>query len=312
VSIRTVRQKVETARALTELPRLAAAVYAGAVSPEQLAPAARMAEPSTDGEMARYAAATSPVDLEAQVRRQNAPTAREFDARRARRRLWWRWDDDRTFLTLHGDLPDLQGVAVEQVLEHMIERMRPARGETWDTREHRGADALVDLCVGYADAHAACMPQPLFVVECTPGQPATIAGIPLPDSVVEGLLPDGRVEMVVEDVHGAPVNIGGTRPVLPRRIRSAVLRRDAKCRYPGCERRTRLQVHHLLPVSWGGTDSLSNLAAVCTSHHQRLAPHGERLLVGNPNRTDGLQLIRVDQLAEFIGTERVRAGPETG
>jgi hypothetical protein len=235
-----------------------------------------------------------------------------FGGPRPRRNLRWWWNDEHTFLSLRGDLPDVQGVAVEQVLEHMIEGLRPTKGQQWESRAQRGADALVDLCVNYADFHATEMPQPLFVVQCTPGQPATIAGIPVPDSVVEGLLPDAKVELVVEDVHGAPVSLGRARSVLPKRIRSAVIRRDAKCRYPGCDRRTRLHVHHLVPVSWGGTDSLSNLGTVCIAHHQELAPHGDRLLIGNPNRTDGLKLIRVDQLAEFVGTERVRAGPDTG
>jgi hypothetical protein len=304
VSVQAVREKVETARAIGELPRLAAAAHAGRVSPAQLAPAAKLADPANDDEIARRAADTSPVDLSREARAAKAPTSAEFAARRARRSLRWWWDQDHTVLSLRGDLPDLQGVAVEQVLEHMIERMRPAKGDRWDTRDHRGADALVDLCVNFADAHAEQMPQPLFVAHCTPGQPITIAGISLPDALVEQLLPNARVEAVVDDVHGVPVSQGRPRPVLATRIRRSILRRDGQCRYPGCDRRVRLEVHHLVPVSWGGTDSLSNLAAVCAGHHPQLAPHGEWLLTGNPNRTDGLRLIRVDNSPRSSAAER--------
>jgi len=52
-----------------------------------------------------------------------------------------------------------------------------------------------------------------------------------------------------------------------------------------------LEVHHLVPRSWHGTDDISNLAAVCPAHHRLLIPHGLLALVGNPNLPDGLQLV---------------------
>jgi hypothetical protein len=62
-------------------------------------------------------------------------------------------------------------------------------------------------------------------------------------------------------------------------------------------------VHHRFPKSWGGSDDQSNLASICvgggTDHHADLAPHGPWLLLGNPNRTDGLRLVHRDQLAEL-------------
>jgi hypothetical protein len=36
-----------------------------------------------------------------------------------------------------------------------------------------------------------------------------------------------------------------------------------------------------------------------TDHHADLAPHGHWLLLGNPNRPDGLRLVHHDQLAEL-------------
>jgi hypothetical protein len=62
------------------------------------------------------------------------------------------------------------------------------------------------------------------------------------------------------------------------------------------------------PRSWGGTDDPANLAAVCRSagHHQMLIPTGPWALVGNPNRPDGLRLVRYHDLTD---DEARRHGP---
>ena len=67
-----------------------------------------------------------------------------------------------------------------------------------------------------------------------------------------------------------------------------------------------LQVHHLVPVSWGGSDDLANLAAVCPAHHAQLVPHGEWTLEGNPHQPDGLHLARSTRQMSGAGA---RAGP---
>ena len=99
-----------------------------------------------------------------------------------------------------------------------------------------------------------------------------------------------------------------------------MLLRDGHCRWPGCTHDRGLQIHHLWPRSWGGTDDIANLAAVCagggTDHHPRLAPHGPSLLLGNPNQPDGLRLVHRDHLPHLAelarppaSTHHSRAGP---
>ena len=60
----------------------------------------------------------------------------------------------------------------------------------------------------------------------------------------------------------------------------------------------------------GGTDDISNLAAVCagggTDHHAMLIPHGPWILTGNPNQPDGLRLTHHDD----IDDHDARAGPD--
>jgi hypothetical protein len=74
-----------------------------------------------------------------------------------------------------------------------------------------------------------------------------------------------------------------------------------------------LQIHHLRPRSWGGSDELSNLAAVASVHHPLLISNGPYALVGNRNLPDGLRMVHIDELtpeeAAQVGLPRKRAGP---
>jgi hypothetical protein len=128
--------------------------------------------------------------------------------------------------------------------------------------------------------------------------PAEVAGIPLPDAMVEQLRASARIEPVLVDDDGLPITVGKQSAVLSPKILRAVMLRDGHCRIPGCEINYGLHAHHLRPKSWGGTDDISNLAMACVvaGHHQMLVPHGPWALVGNPNRPDGLELVHLDDL----------------
>jgi hypothetical protein len=84
--------------------------------------------------------------------------------------------------------------------------------------------------------------------------------------------------------------------------------RDGHCRCGTCDLRDGLQVHHLRPRTWGGSDEISNLAAVASVHHPILIPTGPYALVGNPNLPDGLRLKHINDLtadeAEQVGLPR--------
>lgn len=56
------------------------------------------------------------------------------------------------------------------------------------------------------------------------------------------------------------------------KIRKLVLKRDGnKCGNCGTE--TELHVHHIVPISKGGTNNLSNLRTLCKTCHKKLHPH---------------------------------------
>jgi 5-methylcytosine-specific restriction endonuclease McrA len=309
VSERTTREAKETARALEHLPRIADAAHSGRLSGEQLGHVAQLADESTDAEWAERAPQMAPVDLARAVRCQRKPTAADHQARRQARhlRMWWSDPTTKTgMLNLRGQLADLDGALFENTITELVDKMRPAKGQPWDSRAHRAADALVQLCRRAQDPCEGDdptpkrAPKPLLVVEVPLSGPATIARIPLPDAVVEQLRANATIEPVLVDDHSAPLVVGRRFPGLSDKIARAVLLRDGHCRCGTCDIRYGLHIHHLVPRSWGGTDNPSNLAAVCTviGHHQMLIPNGPWALVGNPNQPHGLRLVRYTDLTD--------------
>ena len=311
-SVRSVRETIATARALENLPEIAAVAVAGGLSGEQLTQVVKVADPSDEHRWAAEAPSWSPADLAQQARLKRKPAVEDAAARRAAREFRWWWRPEAGMLSVRGDIPDVDGALVESVFNQMIDRMRPATGAAWETREHRGADALVELCRNYAHVQAQSGPAPHLIVQVPLDGPATVAGIPLPDQVVERLRAEAKIEPVLVDAAGTPIAVGTTEAVLSEKDKRVVKQRDGKCRWPGCDRRVGLEVHLLWPRSWDGSNEKWNLASVCTIHHTQLAPQGPLLLLGNPNNPAGLSLVHRDDLSELavLAATQARAGPE--
>ncbi len=322
VSIREVRQTVATARALEDLPSIAAVAAAGRLSDAQLAQVVRVADASDEHLWAQRAPDWSPADLAQRARELRTPTIEDAQTRRAARELRTWWDPDQGMLRLRGALPDVDGATFEMVVKQIAEGMRPAPGHPWETFERRSADALMRMVEAYRERRTdvtTTVPGAHLVVQVPVSGPATVVGIPLPDQMVETLRASARIEPHLVDEHGDLVAIGRTEAVVSAKVKRAVLLRDGKCRIRGCAVRGPLDVHHLIPRSWGGTDTMVNLAAVCaggSGHHGALVPQGPYILLGNPNQPDGLVLLRVDdlpalaQLATEHAPRSARAGPD--
>ena len=314
-SARRVREKLETARALESLPAVAAAAHAGDLSSEQLGSVVKLADEESDAEWALRAPHTAPVDLARLARTKSKPTIEEWRTRQQAKsvRMWW--NRDRAMLQVRCELPDLMGARFEGVINRLAERMRPAKGQPWARWEQRAADALLELVdVWESTEPPAAAAKPLLVVHVPQEGPAEVAGIPLPDAVVERLRANARLEPVLVDDDGVPVVAGRQTTALSPKIARAVLLRDGHCRIPGCENHHGLQIHHLRPRSWGGRDDISDLAAVCVGggHHQMLIPHGPWALVGNPNRPDGLRLVHLDNLTDADAMQLGLPPPKAG
>ncbi|MDQ1433035.1 MAG: hypothetical protein QOF40_3637, partial [Actinomycetota bacterium] len=170
-SARTVREKVETARALESLPSIAAAAHEGRLSAEQLGAVVRLADEESDAEWAARAPNVTPADLARMARAKVKPTVEEGRARHAARNLWMRWDDDRGMLRGGFALPDVMGAKFEATVTKLTEKMCPPKGQAWERWECRGAAALDRMCDAVEVAERITTPMaaatPLFVVEAS-------------------------------------------------------------------------------------------------------------------------------------------------
>ena len=99
------------------------------------------------------------------------------------------------------------------------------------------------------------------------------------------------------------VDVGYSHRLAPWPLRHAVGLRDGGCAFPGCTAPLEhCDIHHIVPWQDGGPTSLSNLVALCRSHHGLIEPlppvRGEN---GRLERVDQWQ-VRIDGrgLPEFL------------
>ena len=142
-----------------------------------------------------------------------------FAARYEARSLRMWWTPDKGMLHLHGQLPDVLGATFEATIQQLTDQRKPAKGQVWDSFEHRAADALVQLCeqpeVGAETPTMA--PRPGLQVHVPEHGPAEIAGIPIADSRLEQLRANASIEPVLVDDDGTPIAMGNASvPCHPR------------------------------------------------------------------------------------------------
>jgi hypothetical protein len=223
-------------------------------------------------------------------------------------------------LRFGGEAPDVLGAKFEATLNKLVEQMRPPKGQQWEPWSRRAVDALGVMCDAVDAAERIESPMaaspPLLVTEVGMSGPATIAGIPLPDAMVEQLRAMASLEPLLVDDDGLPMAVGRRKSSLSPKIIRAVMLRDRHCQCGNCDLHYGLHAHHIRPRSWGGSDEISNLVAVASVHHPMLIPNGPYAIVGNPNLPDGLRTVHIDDLtpdeAQQVGLPRRRAGPKAG
>jgi hypothetical protein len=105
------------------------------------------------------------------------------------------------------------------------------------------------------------------------GEFETTGDLSLASSQISELLCDSKLQIIVTDGQGHPLDVGATVYRPSRRLRRTVLHRDqGRCRYPGCDR-THGEVHHVIAFAHGET-VLANLVFLCDYHHHVLHKPG--------------------------------------
>ena len=124
--------------------------------------------------------------------------------------------------------------------------------------------------------------------------PAAITehGIPLSRTDFQRCLCDSTITRIITGPTSEPLDVGREERFATRAIRKAVIKRDRRCRFPGCDRLPRwCEIHHVVPWEAGGDTSVDNLVLICRYHHHVLHLPGwnhkldrhNQLFITNPN-----------------------------
>ncbi|MDE0168089.1 MAG: HNH endonuclease signature motif containing protein [bacterium] len=194
---------------------------------------------------------------------------------------------DGSHVQVNGRLGALEADICRQGLDRRGERLVPA-GEALPDAGQRRALALTTLCQDELDRtpHPARTtaerirearrrrrePALMVVANQTLAETsayeqgvAMLAGARVGPDTVDLVQCLGATEVITVAGHNI-VHHGTTTSIRPS-LRRAVLARDDGCTIDGCTSGYRLEVHHIVPRSQGGTHTEDNLTTLCWYHH---------------------------------------------
>jgi hypothetical protein len=223
------------------------------------------------------------------------------DDNRAHERRWFECEKSYGgVFILRGQLDAEGGALVKTAIDQLSHGL--ARDDVREGSQRR-ADALVDMaatqlrCGDHRDVHGQ---RPHLTVtvsadglrkesECARADsaPAELRGVgPIHPATARRIACDAvRTVVTVTPSVAAPLWMPSTPVVplsveratrtIPAHIRTALVLRDAGCRFPGCDRPPGwTDGHHIIHWADGGLTKLDNLVSLCRRHHRRVHEQG--------------------------------------
>jgi hypothetical protein len=292
ISLSAAREKVRTAHALRDLPRISLSFREGRLSYTKVRALTRVAALHDEDALVRYALDATAPQVEERCRQiRNVHPDSVHDARRAweaRSLSAWR-DTARGTLCLRVELPIEVGELVMKAIEQALERAEvvAAVAETSkSTFQGQQADALVAIARTYLEggvtdsAAGSASSADRYQVVVHVDEAALHGGVgraDVPLETVRRLACDTSLVVVTEDERGAPLNVGRKQRVVSTPIRRALWSRDRHCTFPGCQRTRFVQAHHVDHWIDGGETGVDNLVLLCSYHHRLLHEGGYRI-----------------------------------
>jgi hypothetical protein len=310
------REHVRIARALDHMPRTRRALEEGEVSMSAIRVLVAVRDASADAfercesQLVDAARIHSVSDLQRvavfwreAVEREQALDSE--DRLRARRRLHASVSL-LGMVRVDGDLDPGTGESVLTALRAVLDAEARSGAADDRTPAQRRADALGEICrqwLDLAERPAVAGERPHVTVTVDADTLASRRGAgeldhagPVDVDAVRALACDASVMRVVMSGRAEPLDVGRRTPVVPPSMRRAVIVRDRRCRFPGCDRpHTWCDAHHVVHWADGGPTALANLLLLCRRHHRMV--HWGRLLLelsdGRPvfRRHDGSALV---------------------
>jgi Domain of unknown function (DUF222) len=291
------RLLVEAGAALGQLPKLSAALSAGDITLDVLAPLLPVATPANDAELAQEALHWTP--REARECAATIKGTRDREARREIRNRYVRFDDEHC--RLWGQLSKDAYATVKSALVGRARRYdHPSSfDDAYDSFENRCADALTEICTERGKRAGGCggsssggcgggfggtattmvVHTDLALLLQGDGYGyASIQGVgPISAETARRLACNANITISFEHPDGTCIDQRPLRrdPTPAQRIEIA--RRDNGCRMPGCPCRNVTDVHHVVWASRQGPTVTSNLLTLCVAHHSRVHELGWQL-----------------------------------
>lgn len=316
---------VRAGRRLRDLPALAAAYAAGAVTPAHVGVVTGAVTPArvakadehgidlgtTDRILTGAAMTLGPEDTAQAVRRWVAgidPDGTLDDAAGLPRAFRLSSSTaGRTYLS--GHLDPVGAETVHTALEAVMNGHRPAGDRR--TRAERQGDALVELC--RQALHGDTLPDvrgqrphlrvtidwmALCAERGVPGFGQLAFAGPISAETARRIACDAGVSRVLTGPNSLPLDVGREQRTSPAGIRRAVEARDLHCVFTGCTAPPAwCDVHHVDHWAWGGETSCENGALICERHHTAVHEGGFRVArdagtaVWHTYRPDGTEIL---------------------
>jgi 5-methylcytosine-specific restriction endonuclease McrA len=179
---------------------------------------------------------------------------------------------DESWWKLWGGLDGHAGSLVDKVLSEAADQLPAMPDGTHGPRGWQLATALVETLVSDYPPSA----QVSVVVDAahatpTDGEAGVIleSGVRAGRQVLEAILCDSQTEVIARTADGRFMDYGRRQRTAPPALKRAMMAKYGHmCGADGCDSRNRLQVHHLIPWSQGGSTDQDNLIVLCWFHHQ--------------------------------------------
>jgi len=307
------RERVRTARALTELPMIGAAMARGELSFSKVRALTRVATPEEEGELLAFALESTTATLERAVRgwkKRNRTEEGAWERALHESRTLSVFPDEEGMYLIRGKLDPEVGALLMRAIEaagdalYREDRARNAvSGKVAGEREaaQRRADAVGllaerALSAGFggrevedeetaapiSGTRAERYQVVLHVETCTlteteePGRSELEDGTRVSAETSRRLSCDAGLVRVAHASDGSILDVGRRTRTISPALRRALDIRDRGCRFPGCELRF-TDAHHVRHWADGGETSLDNCALLCRLHHRLVHEGGWRM-----------------------------------
>jgi hypothetical protein len=294
IAMGAAREKVRVARALENLPRVAAAMASGSLSYSKAREITRIGNPGNEEyllSIAEHGTAAHVENLVRAYRRcQEAEELSREQRQQQSRRVSFRYDDDGSLILLCR-LPAEAGARIMKALDVAVESLPVYEDVPVGTSKQvvpysqRRADALSVITESFLAHDVLESPgadrQQIVVHVAAETLRSGLAGCceiehgpSIPAESARRIACDASVVELVEGEDGEPLDVGRKTRIISAPLRRLLTARDKGCRFPGCANARYIDMHHIKHWANGGETKPSNLVSLCRFHHRAVHEEG--------------------------------------